>query len=108
MTRQQTAALAFIASYYEANGNSPSFSEINAHLGLKSKSNVHRILEALEGYGFIRRRKYLARSIQIIDPGEVKLNAEIFALVKDYASKEKIGIDTAANELLRSCLSTAA
>jgi len=38
----------------------------------------------------------------------VKLNAEIFRLVSDYAKAEKIGIDTAANELLRQSLGAAA
>lgn len=38
----------------------------------------------------------------------VQLNKEIFGLVADYAKEQRIRIDTAANELLRSCLSTAA
>lgn len=38
----------------------------------------------------------------------VKLNAEIFRLVTDYAAQEKIGVDTAANELLRQSLGAAA
>ena len=108
MTRTQLAALTYIAHYIEANGMSPSFKEIGDELGVPSKSNVHRILTALEKAGRIRRTKHRSRTIEIVEPGEVKLNAEIFRLVQDYAKQENIEIDTAANELLRQSLGAAA
>ena len=60
--------------------------------------------EARKKAKMMKRR---AISTHGIDP-EVVLNAEIFRLVSDYAKAEKIGIDTAANELLRQSLGAAA
>jgi SOS-response transcriptional repressor LexA len=100
MTKRQAEALAFIAKYIEANGTPPSVADIMGEFSLKSKSGAARIVDALEEQGFIRRLKYRARSIQIIDPGEVKLNAEIFKLVQDYARKEDVKIETVVNVAL--------
>lgn len=104
MTKRQAEALAFIAKYIEANGTPPSMAEIMAEImaefSLRSKSGAARIVDALEEQGFIRRLKYRARSIQIIDPCEVKLNAEIFKLVQDYARKEDVKIETVVNVAL--------
>jgi len=108
MTRKQAAALAFLAQYHEQHGNSPSFDEIRVQLNLKSKSNVHRILDALQREGFIRRSKHFTRSIQIIDPGEVKLNAEMFRLVQDYSKKIGHSPDTIVNAALRDWFGAAA
>jgi SOS-response transcriptional repressor LexA len=108
MTRNQAAALAFIAKYLEEHGQSPSMDDIIRALGLKSKSGAARLVDALEEQGHIRRLRYRARSIQLIDPGEVKLNDEIFQLVQKYAQGHRIGVDTAANELLRQVLGAAA
>jgi SOS-response transcriptional repressor LexA len=108
MTRKQSECLAFIARFMEQTTVSPTLQQIAEGIGITSIGSVARYLDILEQRGFIRRFKYRARSIQIIDPGEVKLNAEIFALVKDYASKEHVNVDVATNELLRQVLGAAA
>lgn len=108
MTRKQAECLALIAKHIECNGQPPTLAEIMVGCGLKSKSGPSRLVNALEERGFIRRFRGRARSIQIIDPGEVKLNAEIFRLVSDYARQEKIGIDTAVNSALRDWFGAAA
>lgn len=43
----------------------PSFEEMKAALGLKSKSGVHRLVSALEQRGFIKRIPDRARAIEI-------------------------------------------
>jgi len=108
MTPKQAECLAFIAKHIEVYGQPPAYSEIAAGICLKSKSSVSRLVDALEKRGFIRRVRYRSYSIEVIDPGEVRLNSEIFRLVSDYAKAEKIGIDTAANELLRQSLGAVA
>lgn len=45
----------------------PSFDEMRIALGLKSKSNVHRLVDTLVERGFIRRLKNRARAIEIIE-----------------------------------------
>ncbi len=108
MTRNQVAALAFIGRYSEANGVAPDLTEIATHLGLKSRSNAHRIVCNLEEFGLIRRWKYRARSIEIIEPGEVKLNPAVFDLLKKYAAAEDMSVDGAVNQIVRDVLERAA
>lgn len=45
---------------------SPSFDEMLAHMGVRSKSGIHRLLKALEERGLIRRLPNRARSIQLV------------------------------------------
>lgn len=56
MTTQQRALLTFLRQYSDANGGvMPTFEEMMWHLGLASKSGIHRILVALEARGHITR-----------------------------------------------------
>jgi repressor LexA len=66
LTPRQYECWRFLASYARAHGYSPSFEEIAEAMGLASKSNVHRLLQALEQRGFIRRIPGLQRAIEII------------------------------------------
>ena len=45
----------------------PSFQEMMEHLGLKSKSGVHRMINGLAERGVIRRLPNRARSIEVIN-----------------------------------------
>lgn len=107
LTARQQQCLDFLRSYHASNGTMPAFLEIGAHLGLTSKSSVARILCGLEQRGHIRRSPRMARAIEFCTPATMQavlLNREIFELVRAYAGSQRIGIDTAASELLRSCL----
>lgn len=66
MTRVQAGALSFIAQRIAASGQSPSYDEIAAGLGMKSKSQINRLVVALEERGFIRRLPGRARCIEVI------------------------------------------
>lgn len=64
MTLMQEKALAFIRSYMAANGDvSPSYDEIMVGIGLRSKSGVHRIVQALLDRGHLHRENGHARSL---------------------------------------------
>ena len=67
--------LVFIAGYQAARrGMSPSIREMGAALGLPGKSNVHALLVQLEERQRIRRIRYRARAIEVIDgPRQVPL-----------------------------------
>lgn len=54
MTKRQHETLTFIEAFIDANGYSPSFQEVKDHLGLASKSGVHRIVHALKDRGLLR------------------------------------------------------
>ena len=63
VTKKQLQLFDFIKEYVEQNGVAPSFDEMRDYLGLKSKSNVHRLVGALEQQGLLHRTPKMARSI---------------------------------------------
>lgn len=67
LTHKQRDCLAFIRAYMDEHESSPSFEDIKGALELKSKSGVHRLLQALEERGRIRRLHDRARTIEILD-----------------------------------------
>lgn len=72
MTPKQLRLFRFIDDYITENGGvAPSFSEMRGHMGLRSKSGVHRMVESLEASGWIWRGHYRSRSIRILKrPGD--------------------------------------
>lgn len=66
LTQHQSDLYHFIVVYSGRHGVPPSFNEMMRHMGLKSKSGIHRILEALVERGFIRRLYARARAIEVI------------------------------------------
>ena len=66
LTRKQYELLMFIDESLRENGVSPSFDEMKAALGLKSKSGIHRLITGLEERGFIRRLAHRARALEVL------------------------------------------
>jgi repressor LexA len=66
LTRKQNDLLRFIHARLAADGVSPSFEEMKEALDLKSKSGVHRLINALEERAFIRRLPNRARALEIL------------------------------------------
>lgn len=72
LTARQAQLLGFIETYTREHGGvSPSFGEMSTALGLRSKSGIHRLLEALEDRGAIKRMTNRARSIVVRSVEEV-------------------------------------
>lgn len=67
LTRKQQDALEFIRSFIAERKIPPSYNEIADALGVKSKSVVCRVVDALEDRGHIRRLAKRARSIELIE-----------------------------------------
>lgn len=67
MTPSQHQLLSFIKFYIDEHGYAPSFEEIAGALGHTSKSHIHKKLKALEEQGFIRRLRYRARAIEVVE-----------------------------------------
>ncbi len=67
MTRRQKETLDFIQAYWDTHGYCPCYDEIAAHLGIKSKSAVSRLIEALEVRGHLTRTPFRARALQIVN-----------------------------------------
>lgn len=70
LTRKQQELLSFIDNRLRADGVSPSFEEMKDALNLRSKSGVHRLINALEERNFIRRLPNRARALEVLQMPE--------------------------------------
>ena len=66
ITPAQHRALTFIRQYVAANGYSPTFREIAGGVGLKSSSEVHRLVHGLVERGSVKLLSRRARSIELV------------------------------------------
>lgn len=97
LTRKQQELLAYIKRYiFEHEGMSPSFEEMKDALGLASTSGIHRIVNALEERGFIRRLENKARSIAIGVASDLA-EFDTGALLDELTAR---GFDVSINERL--------
>lgn len=69
MTPTMKKLLDFITLEIDTKGIAPTFDDMLGHMGLKSKSGVHRILTGLEERGKIARMKGRARAIAVVAEG---------------------------------------
>ena len=70
LKRKQQELLSFIDQRLQADGVSPSFEEMKDALQLRSKSGVHRLINALEERRFIRRLPNRARALEVLQMPE--------------------------------------
>jgi repressor LexA len=66
LTRKQYELLVYIDHHLRQTGFSPSFEEMKDALNLKSKSGIHRLVEALEERGYLARRHHRARALEVL------------------------------------------
>jgi repressor LexA len=66
LTKKQFELLIFIDKRLKEGSVAPSFDEMKEALSLKSKSGIHRLINALEERGFIRRLAHRARALEVI------------------------------------------
>jgi repressor LexA len=66
LTRKQYELLVYIDRHLKQTGFSPSFEEMKEALKLKSKSGIHRLIEALEERGYLGRRHHRARALEVL------------------------------------------
>lgn len=93
-TQRQGELLAYIKSYMAEKGFAPSTDEMTAHLGLASKSGVHRMLTGLEERGLIRRIFGRARAIEVVEKtgpnARQELARRIVGLMRQHAELAKL------------------
>jgi repressor LexA len=66
LTRKQRDLLIYIHERLQKEGVPPSYDEMKDALGLHSKSGIHRLVNALEERGFLKRLPNRARAIEIL------------------------------------------
>ena len=70
LTIRQRDALEFIRTYHGEHGVTPTFDEIRLGMGLRSKSDIKRLVDALVERGFVSRLANRARSIVLREVAE--------------------------------------
>jgi repressor LexA len=101
LTPKQQELLSFIQIRLEEGGVSPSFEEMKDALDLRSKSGIHRLINALEERGFIRRLPNRARALEVLKiPDAMHRPAKpVLAAVKPTPGLPPL-IPTAANDVI--------
>lgn len=66
LTAQQLRLLRLLQAAIDAGRPMPSYQEACQALGLKSRSNIFRILTELEGRGYVRMNKHQARGTTLL------------------------------------------
>jgi len=98
LTKKQRDLLIFINDYIQKTGLSPSFEEMKSGLDLKSKSGIHRLINALVGRGFLARLPNKARALEVRKlPENVPSNASKNNIVKMKGSISRDDNDSGAN-----------
>ena len=67
MTERQRAVLEFIQTYIKMKGFAPSMQDIATGLGMKSRSNIHRIVHSLETQGLLVTTPHKVRTMKLKD-----------------------------------------
>ena len=67
MTERTQLVFDFIKAYMKIHGIPPSYEVIAKGLGLKSKSNIHRIVHKLKDEGLIETKPYKFHAIRLVD-----------------------------------------
>jgi repressor LexA len=67
MTNKQTQVYDFIRAYAKIHGFPPSYADIAKGLGMKARSNIHRMVHKLRREGMLSLRSHKFRSVQIAD-----------------------------------------
>ena len=81
----------FIAGYQDSHaGVSPSYDEMMAAMGLRSKSPVHRLITSLEERGVVTRARHRKRTVSIKHETSMDVATEHI----QWAIKNGIGIRT--------------
>jgi len=75
LTEKQQNLLSYIEAFLEDHGRPPSFEQMMEAMGLKSKSNIHRLIGALEERGYIKRLPNKARALEVLKPSKQKLKS---------------------------------
>jgi hypothetical protein len=70
-TKKQRELLTFIGTFISQHGYSPSYREIMVGLGYTSVATVALHVRSLIKRGHLRKRDYSARSLELVDPGEI-------------------------------------
>jgi SOS-response transcriptional repressor LexA len=67
VTEKDRLVLDFIKAYTRLHGIAPSYAVVARGLGMKSKSNIHRVIHKLIAEGAVLIKPHKARSVRVLD-----------------------------------------
>ena len=94
LTEKQYKLLMFINKVLKETGCSPSFDEMKEAVGLKSKSGIHALIEALEERNFIRKLPHKARALEVVRLPKLKPSS-----IMEEERKRELALQTSSIEL---------
>ncbi len=94
LTEKQYKLLIYINKVLKETGCSPSFEEMKQAVGLKSKSGIHALIEALEERNFIKKLPHKARALEVIRMPRFKPSAII-----EEEKKREIALQNSAAQI---------
>lgn len=94
LTQKQYQLLMFINKIIKETGCSPSFEEMKTAVGLKSKSGIHALIEALEEREFIRKLPHKARALEVVKMPKFKPKA-----ILEEEKKREIALQNSAAQI---------
>lgn len=90
LTKQQKNLLMFINDRLNDDGVAPSFDEMRDALDLKSKSGVHRMVQALVERGFLERLPNRARALEVVKMPNDQPSVMSSSIIRPSASRGSI------------------
>ncbi|MBE6451737.1 MAG: transcriptional repressor LexA [Alphaproteobacteria bacterium] len=94
LTEKQYKLLLYINKITKETGCSPSFDEMKDAIGLKSKSGIHSLINALAEREFIKKLPHKARALEVIKMPKFKPKAII-----EEEKKRETALQTAAAQI---------
>ena len=92
LTQNQLQAYDIICRKYEKNKVPPSYQELMEEMGLRSKSGIHRIIQALKNRGYIEDIPNCARSMRpTMKSSHVRSEGDVMKKVNDLAWSAHFG-----------------
>ena len=75
MTQRWEGVLRFIKAYHRLHGVSPSYEVMARALGMKSRSNMHRVVKRLEEEGHLSVRPRKFHGVRVLDRSVVEISS---------------------------------
>ncbi|MBQ8870347.1 MAG: transcriptional repressor LexA [Alphaproteobacteria bacterium] len=94
LTEKQYKLLMFINKITKETGCSPSFDEMKNAIGLKSKSGIHSLINALAEREFIKKLPHKARALEVIKMPKFKPRAVI-----EEEKKREVALQNSAAQI---------
>lgn len=100
----ERACLDKLMGFIAEHGYAPTIREMGALLGT-SAGKAHALIHRLQDKGYIVRRPWKRRAIELVPQGTVvEISADVDRLLSQFAAKTGLVKDRAADELLRQSL----